>query len=270
MQSQSVKRVRFPTSYAEFFNICLREFESELREHGHDFKVYRMPTLLAVDIEDRKLVNAENYEEVREEIMAWDTSAAIPAVYLWSVGPGAKVSPSQRKYEDFRGEMTASSRSGTLSVRVRASNNFKCMACKGDYSLNMSALAAAHILELEELEGLSKEEIDALSDKCGIYNSEQINNFIPLCTACHTHFDFQQLGIDSNYRWLVKPELEGQRMPHGGTYGDLRASELTFARPTLRPPQELINHRLERYWTGTTSRGKKRKVKTVCHLLGDF
>jgi hypothetical protein len=253
--------------------MCAWDFFDELSKHGRDFKVYRVPINTAVSINKMELVDDRNYALVRQDVICSSTSAPSSAVLVWSVWPREL-----DKAGKLQGEESTVRASSTPSIykQVKEDHRYKCQACKGDYSQNTVALDAAHILELEEQAGLSDKELIALADKCVLLHAEQHNNFLSLCRTCHDHFDHQQLGIDfkdGKYTWLVKPELERVRMPRAGPqYGSLRGSELIYARPAYKAPPALVQHRLERYLAGISSRSKekgrgnrgtKRKVRSL-------
>jgi hypothetical protein len=265
MQAQCVRGIVFPSSYESFRKRCLRAFASELALHGKAFKIYRVPAVISASFSDReKIDDEESYQQLYDEMCS--KSGPFPNVYLWSVGNNEE-NPTQRSYEDYSGARSADSRGGTsVSGHVKELNEFHCLACAYDCQHSQSTLDGCHILELEELK-VDDKQATALLEKCGIVSHDDPRNLIPLCKTCHNHFDFQRLGIElltnSTYQWLVKPVLEDTRIPYNERpYKDLRGTKIVFARRGLRPPADLIAHRLDRYTHNIISRdNKKRKVR---------
>jgi len=191
----------------------------------------------------------------------------MPVILLWSYSKDKNGnSPNERNYEDFRGVKSPGTRSSTsVSGKIKSTYKYICLACQHNYQNATSSMNGCHILELEELQGISVEEIEQLTEKCELDDIDDHHNYIPLCNTCHDNFDYQRLGIELQqnneyYLWQVKPELEQTAMPHSNNlYGTLRGTKIPILRQ-YRPPPALIAHRRERYIANISSRTKKRKV----------
>jgi hypothetical protein len=279
MQSQTLRRIEFPSSYDAFKKSCSAIFYRELTNHGKEFKIYRFPPGVA-SISDRVPINnEETYLQLNEDFL-YNTNVPIPVIYLWSIANNdeANESPNQRDYENICNLKSPSQR-GSLSTSARIKERYQyiCLACKHDYINAKSSMHCCHILELEELQGLSLDEIDDVIKKCALYDINDHRNFITLCRICHNHFDHQKLGIeliDGKYVWQVKPALENTILPISSLcYGTLRGTELMI-RKEMRPPPELIAHRHVRYVNNISSKAKKRKVtlvhKCFCYDKNNF
>ena len=258
MQSQVIRRVIFPSSYATFRRNCANVFQCELSNHGSNFKAYTMPPGVA-QISDRQLISEENYAHVCERMCS--KTEPMPAIYLWSYDKDGD-SPNQRNYEDAVRVKSPSTRGSSVSAgKIKSIYDFCCLACKLDCRNSKGTMNSCHILELEELQGLGVDESQLLLLACGLESIDENRNLIPLCVTCYKHFDNQLLGIalvDSKYTWQVKPDLEQVTMPDLETpYGTLRGTEIIFR--TYSPPPQLIAHRHERFLANISSK-KKRKV----------
>jgi hypothetical protein len=262
MQSQIIRRVVFPSTYAAFLDKCSKAFTCELSRYGKEFKTYRMPPGVA-KIDDRQSINEENYARLCEDMQG--SSILMPTILLWSRIEAGN-SQDECDYEDFQGFNSPSLRgSSTMSGKIKSKYEYHCLACKNDYQRAKSTINACRILEVEEVRNLSTNESRLKANNCGIFDIDDPRNYIPLCTTCHDHFEYQRLGIelkDGKYLWQVKPILEQPPMPHhpdNKVYGTLKGTEIEFTE-TARPPPKLITHRQERYNANISSRTKKRKI----------
>lgn len=262
MQSQTSRRVIFPNSFANFEDNCRNAFHSELAKHGTKFKIYRMPYGIT-SISERVRIDEENYSQLCEDMR--NVAYLIPVILLWSYSKDKNGnSPNDRNYEDFQDVKSPGTRSSTsVSGTIKSTYKYICLACKHNFQNARSSINGCHILELEELQGLSAEEIDQLTEKCDLDEIDDPRNYIPLCTTCHNNFDYQRLGIElqnNKYLWQMKPELEQTAMPHSNNlYGILRGTEIPILR-RYHPPPALLAHRQVRYIANISSRTKKRKV----------
>ncbi len=262
MQSQTVRCVSFPDSYTGFRTLCAKVFECELSNYGREFKVYRLPPGVA-SIESRMLINEESYAQLCEDFR--NPVLVKPSICIWSEREDSD-SPNQRNYEDYLSCESASQRGSTsVSERVMTQYKFRCQACRHDYTNAKQDLNGCHIVELEELQGQSIDDIEDLLEECRLDTIDDPQNLIPLCSTCHYYFDLQKLGIDQKddkFLWLVKPEQEKIQLPHSDQlYETIKGTE-------IKPPHSIrfqyasIAHRRYRYDHDISSKkkGVKRKV----------
>lgn len=118
--------------------------------------MYKFPSTVSARIGSRVLLNDNTYRELREVALDMETSAPVPPVYVWSYDDKAKkTSPNQKDYEDFMGGSSAtSSRSRSASSNVKKMQQYVCACCGKDFRLQQASMEGAHILELQEMEGL--------------------------------------------------------------------------------------------------------------------
>ncbi len=251
--------------------MCASAFQCELFKHGRKFNVYRLwPPGGVASIESRILINEEFYAQLCEDFR--NPVLVKPSICIWSERVDSD-SPNQRNYEDYL-SYKSGSQSGSTSVsgRVMAQYKFRCQACRHDYTNAKQELNGCQIVEVEELQGLSSDDVADLLEKCRLETVDDPQNLIPLCCTCHYYFDLQKLGIDQTddkFWWLVKPEQEKIQLPHSDQlYETIKGTE-------IKPPHSIrfqyasIAHRRYRYDHDISSKkkGVKRKVGKGAKLV---
>ena len=145
-----------------------------------------------------------------------------------------------------------------------------CKACGLSFAQrNKSGLAAAHILNVEEVDEArdrgGEKEVDKLLSSVGLFGVSQLNNLISLCKPRHHYFDQNKICINYDkdeemYFWEVKDVCLDDDMPEEqGKYRRIKGKKFKLS-GGCSPSMLLIEHGLKIFREGT---GNKRKRKLV-------
>jgi len=242
-------------NYADFRERIQYEFNPQLQLAGRDFEIYRF-NFGVVDISERQKISFDNFNSLKTEIKEPTTSAPLPLLYVWSITDSSTPSPDQKDFED--GKSISTGRSISNSIICKMGAIWTCLACGYVFGEgNRRMLEAAHILEVQERADYSEAEFAALLQSCGIVLLEDVTNLISLCRVCHNdYFDQQLMAITvdpaGKYSWIVKEAARRKPLPFdkARTYEDVHNKEIRFIYDHLKPPINLVLHRLQRFNDG--------------------